>query len=50
MVTIIMQNRHTHEYNFTGGENAEKARAYFDKWYARNWKIVTAIEGETIEL
>lgn len=50
MVTIIMQNRHTGEYNYTQAENAEKARAYFDKWYARNWKIATAIEGETITL
>lgn len=50
MVTIIMQNRHTGEYNFTQAENAEKAIAYFDKYYASNWKIATAIEGKTIEL
>lgn len=50
MVTIIMQNRHTSEYNFTQAENAEKARAYFDKYYASNWKIATAIEGKTITL
>ena len=50
MITIIMQNRHTGEYNYTQAENAEKARAYFDKYYASNWKIATAIEGKTITL
>lgn len=50
MVTIIMQNRYTGEYNYTQAENVEKARVYFDKYYASNWKIATAIEGKTIEL
>lgn len=49
MVTIIMQNRHTGEYNYTQAENAEKAHAYFE-YYASNWKIATVIEGKTIEL
>ena len=48
MVTIIMQNRHTGDYNFTQAEDATKAREYFDKYYVRNWKVVTAIEGKTI--
>ena len=50
MVTIIMQNKNTGEYNYTSGETRESAKAYFNKWYARNWKIATAIEGESVEL
>lgn len=50
MVIVIMQNRNTGEYNYTQTENAGKARAYFDKHYASNWKIAKAIEGKAIEL
>lgn len=50
MVTIIMQNKNTGEYNYTSSDTRESAKAYFDKWYAKNWKIATAIEGENVEL
>lgn len=50
MVTIIMTNRTTGETNYTMGETRESVKAYFDKWYARNWRINVVIEGNPIEL
>lgn len=45
-----MTNKTTGETNYTIDETRESVKAYFDKWYTRNWRINIVIEGNPIEL
>ena len=45
-----MTNRTTGETSYITCDTRENAKAYFDKWYAKSWKIDIVIEGNSIKL